>query len=117
MCLCNQSELFEYGIGYLTEESDAPDWVSRYGCDVGPIDRLQRTVWVDVIRPIKAFTIADVYRVVETEHGDIGRKPIHRVLELRGDKIIELFPCSMTKPQSEIDREIAILRELGLWKE
>lgn len=117
MCICLKLELYDYGIGSLVEYYEAPDWVSQYQCDVGPLDRLERCSWIDDVRRIKAFTIADVYRVVETEHGDVARKPVHRVLELKGDKYIEIYPCTQAKSQSQIDFELSVLREAGLWKD
>jgi hypothetical protein len=110
VCVCEKSDLYDYEIKSETEDSARGDWVSNFHCDVAPGNG--RLISPD--RFIKAFTIADVYRLVEYQEGILDRRPVHRVLELLDEGWKEILTCSLVKSDSQRERELAVMREYGL---
>ena len=117
-CICNTSSLYDYVIADLKEgHSCVADFVMTYRCTVSTPEYFESSavrISYDPSRFVRAFTIADVFRLVEWEHGENNRRPIHRIMELKDDGWVELVNCSFTKSAEQKAKEHAVLAEFGM---
>lgn len=89
----------------------------KYGCTVSTpeyFESMAVRVSYTPSRFVRAFTIGEVFRLVEWEHGENNRRPIHRIMELKDDGWVELVNCSLTKSAEQKAKEHAVLAEFGM---
>lgn len=99
-CRCQQdNSLSEYVLVYVDNPADYVnhDYIRKTGVIVDFVERehplLRNHRSSQGARIIKAFTIADAFRLVEWEQGNLDRKPKHRILSLPDKE--ELTTCSL----------------------